>query len=304
LREFQVPVYLLPGNHDPLDPASIYGEKRLGGRLPEQIHVLRDATPVTVIPGGEVVGAPWRTKNPALDPTLEAISGLEAVPPGVIRVLVAHGAVDSCFDSGSEERPPTPVAALEQGLQDGRYQFVALGDRHSLTEVGGTGRIWYPGTPESTRFVEKDPGHAMVVEIENGEVAVQDHQVGRWRFLQHQTELHGPEDIEQLQTWMADLGAVDRIVLRMHLSGELPLVVRAGLEHQLDQRRAAFAALDVDASDLRTMLTTEDVDALELDGIALQAANELRDLAAGGGDDAAAAEEALRLLAQLVEEAA
>lgn len=305
LRGFKVPVYLLPGNHDPLDPSSIYRADRLGGRLPDGVWVLKDASPVPVMEGVEVVGAPWRTKNPASDPTLEAIAALEPAGPGVIRVLVAHGAVDACIDTGSEsQRPPMPIAALDAGLADGRYHFVALGDRHSLTDVGTSGRVWYPGTPEPTRFTERDPGHAIVVSIEGEAVSVHPVDVGRWRFVEHEVELHGSLEVAALREWVEALGAADRTVLRLRLSGQVPLVVRTGLELWMDQRRAAFAALLVDMADLRTTFTKEDVEGLELDGLALLAANELRDLAAGAGPDAIAAEEALCLLAQLVKEAA
>ena len=43
--------------------------------------------------------------------------------------------------------------------------YVALGDRHSTTEVGGTGRIWYSGAPEPTAYDEIDPGNVLIVDL-------------------------------------------------------------------------------------------------------------------------------------------
>lgn len=306
LRALSVPVFLLPGNHDPLDPSSLWGEKRLGRRLPDHVRVLADDRPVSVAIGVELVGAPWRTKNPAADPTLEVIGGLAPAPAGTTRILVGHGAVDALVPSGSDERAPIALAALERGLADGRYHFVALGDRHSLTRVGESGRIFYPGTPEPTRFTETDPGHAIVVSIGDSgrDVDVREVAVGRWRFVQHEAVLYGETEVADLRAWMDGLGAADRVVARLVLSGRLPLVARAELERWLDRRRDALAAIELDAKGLGTTLTPEDIDELELEGLALETANELRDRAAGDGPEAIAAQDALCLLAQLVEDAA
>ena len=46
--------------------------------------------------------------------------------------------------------------------------YVALGDKHSRTEVGSTGRVWYSGSPEVTNYddIEPDPGHVLVVDVD------------------------------------------------------------------------------------------------------------------------------------------
>src|SRR5512145_2486482 len=64
LAAFRVPVFLLPGNHDPLDGASIYRQAAFRERAPTSLRVLEDARPVPAAPGVELVGAPWRSKRP------------------------------------------------------------------------------------------------------------------------------------------------------------------------------------------------------------------------------------------------
>ena len=63
LESLPVPVFLLPGNHDPLDGASIFATREFAA-AGDHIIVLRDMQPVAVpgVAGVEVVGAPWRTK--------------------------------------------------------------------------------------------------------------------------------------------------------------------------------------------------------------------------------------------------
>ena len=95
LRGLPLKVFLLPGNHDPLNAASIWDSDRFREACPENVVVLRDETPVEVRPGFEVVGAPWRSKRPTSDLLGDLLSALDPAPPGVVRVAVGHGAVDA-----------------------------------------------------------------------------------------------------------------------------------------------------------------------------------------------------------------
>lgn len=147
LRSFTVPVVLLPGNHDPLDAASIYDSPQFTRLVPDHVHVLRDSTLFSPTPGVEVVGAPWFSKRPLEDLVARACVGLEPTPEGIVRVVVGHGAV-STLNPDAVSPSTIDVAALEATLAKGVAHFVVLGDRHSTTKVGE--RIWYPGTPEVT----------------------------------------------------------------------------------------------------------------------------------------------------------
>ena len=45
IASIPVPVYLLPGNHDPLDAASVYRSAAFRDAAPDHVHVLGDASP-------------------------------------------------------------------------------------------------------------------------------------------------------------------------------------------------------------------------------------------------------------------
>ena len=93
LKDVPVPIYLLPGNHDPLNAASVYRSSIFIERKPDHVHVIENANPIPVAEGFEIVGAAWMSKRPAANPIGEA---LNALPPadGVKRICAGHGAVD------------------------------------------------------------------------------------------------------------------------------------------------------------------------------------------------------------------
>ena len=228
LASIECPVYLLPGNHDPLDAASLY-------RAPAfSPYVLKTNEPVVVRAGVEVVGAPWMSKRPGRDLWAQTCDAL-APAAGVIRIGVAHGAVD-------ERRPDIDLAKAQQALADGRVHYLALGDRHSVTEVAS--RIWYAGTPEATDYTETEPGQVLIVDVDEQTCRVEQKTVGRWSFLRRAFELRGIEDIELLTEWLFGLPNKDCAILRLDLTGVLALGNHVRLEAALDEATDLFAAVE------------------------------------------------------------
>lgn len=92
MRAIGIPVYLLPGNHDPLDASSVYTSALFLAERPENVVVLDRPGVHQVRPGVEIVAVPWRSKVPTTDMVTEVLEGLSPAP--ATRVLVAHGGVD------------------------------------------------------------------------------------------------------------------------------------------------------------------------------------------------------------------
>jgi DNA repair exonuclease SbcCD nuclease subunit len=298
IGEVPVPVHLLPGNHDPLDPASVYRSPTFRAHRPANVHVLDGAERVVVAPGVELVAAPWTSKRPGRDLVAEACADLPA--DGTLRIVAGHGAVDT-LSPDRDDRARIGLEALEGTIASGAVHYVGLGDRHSRTDVGGSGRIWYPGAPEPTDFVEVDPGHALVVDLTASACAVTAHPVATWHFEERLQELHGAADVEALAGWLASLPAKDRTVVRLTLVGELGLDAHARLLGVLDHQRDLLAAIQrwEKMSDLVVLPSTDDLGRLDLHGFAARACEELRSAAAAGGEGAPVAADALALLHRL-----
>jgi DNA repair exonuclease SbcCD nuclease subunit len=301
MADIEVPIYLLPGNHDPLDASSLFSGKVWRERKPPHVHVLSAAgTPLEVRPGIEVVGAPWTSKRPLTDLVTAAASQLEHAT-GVLRVMVGHGCVDVL--SPDRDNPALiRLADLENVLMEGRCHYVALGDRHSYTCVGNSGRIFYSGTHEAYDFDEVDPGNVLVVDLNAEAATVTPHPSGVWRFLVHDAQLSGTEDIEALARHLEAVSDKERTILKLGLVGTLSIQAHARLEELEEHACDLFAAVVRSRSRSELVVAPDATDFAELSlaGFAASAVEKLRAQGRAGGADGDQATDALGLLLRLV----
>ncbi len=303
MRAIGVPVYLLPGNHDPLDASSVYTSALFTAECPDNVVVLDRAGVHDIRPGLQIVAAPWRSKAPTRDLVADALSDLPA--DGATRVLVAHGGVD-ILDPDPAKPALIKLGAVEDALASDRLHFAALGDKHSRTRVGSSGRVWYAGSPEVTNFddIEPDPGHVLVVDIDetlpSRPVTVDARDVGRWRFVTLRRHVDTGRDIADLDLNLDLLPDKDRTVARLALTGSLTVTDRAALDACLDRYARLFAWLGLweRHTDLAVIPGDGEFTDLGLGGFAAAAVEELVATARQG--DTAAADDAHAALALLL----
>jgi DNA repair exonuclease SbcCD nuclease subunit len=206
------PVFLLPGNHDPLQPESVWSEDHPFRRgLPSWVHVVdRDHYEFPLSEEAVLYSTPCRSQAGADDPAL----GLPRREPGDqrIRIGLVHGAT---FDVAGHQTnfPIAPDAALQRGLS-----YLAMGDTHAFREFAPkTSPAVYPGAPEATKFGEKDAGFVAVVFFprQGRPPLVQKHPIARWRWRDE--PCHNLDELEALRSQdLAD--CVLRLTLTMEVN--------------------------------------------------------------------------------------
>jgi len=297
LARVPVPVLLLPGNHDAFDAASVYRSAAFLEGRPSHVHVLAGAGAVyRGLDGVEVVGVPWLSRKPAHDLVAAALGSLP--PPAGLRVLVAHGRTDA-FRPARREAASIGMRTVERAFERRLLHYLALGDRHSFSPAGASGRAFYAGPPEPTDFDEERPGHVLVVELEPGAESkprVDPVGVATWRFLRLAVEVGAAADVDELLRTLAAMTDKERTVLRLELSGSLDAAAWSALEHGLDASRETFAA--VDRVDRGLLLATDAFATPE--GLAGWPAQAAMSLAARAPHEAAA-RDALLLLHRLAQ---
>ena len=306
MRGIEVPVYLLPGNHDPLDASSVYTSALFTAERPDNVIVLDRPGIHEVRPGLQLVAAPWYSKAPTTDLVADVLDALPA--DGVTRIVVGHGAVDILVPD-KDRASLIRLAALEAAITRGAVHYVALGDKHSRMSVGATGRVWYSGSPEVTNYddIEPDPGNVLAVDIDESDplrpIDVDARRIGGWRFVSLCRAVDDSRDIADLDINLDLVPDKERTVIRLGLTGSLTVTDRAALDACLDRYARLFAALVPwdKQTDIAVMPADGEFDDLCIGGFAAAAVDELVATARSTCDDADDARAALALLLRLSE---
>ena len=179
-RGWRRPVVLLPGNHDPIKPNSVFHpDHPFRKLLPEWVYVVdSDPFELALTDGAVLFASPCRSTAGAEDLAL-----LLPIRPGGdtrIRVGLVHG---STFDmEGYQTNFPIARDAPQQRGLD----YLAVGDTHGFRVIteGGVAPIVYPGSPEQTRFGELGAGQIALVTIlrAGARPTVTPMHVGRWTW--------------------------------------------------------------------------------------------------------------------------
>ena len=292
-----VEFFLLPGNHDPLDASSIFRSPTFKEHGPSNVTVLDGSEPVQAAPGVELIAAPWPNKRPLTDLVGEACESLE--PTDGFRVVCGHGAVDAMWP---EVKDPAHISLerLEERIESGVIHYVALGDRHSTTDVGDTGKVWYSGAPEPTDFNETEPGNALVVDLDRERVRVDRRGVGTWRFEHRDWELGTDLDIDALRDWLESPDNKERSIMRASLRGQVSVAQKARLNQMIDHYTDLLGGLEVRDGEggLAVIPDDADLDDFGVSGYAREALSDLSEMAQSG-DQAVIAQDALALLYRL-----
>ena len=175
------PIFLLPGNHDPLMPGSVYEAKHpFRRKLPARVRVIdTDDFSCDLNELAVLYAKPCRSKSGQDDPAqaLPARAGGDSR----IRIGMVHG---STFDAVNAQIafPIAKDAAEKRG-----FNYLAIGDTHSFRCVpeGAIPPVVYPGAPEPTSFGEPGAGKVVLGFVSrSGRVRYDAHSVAAWTWRQ------------------------------------------------------------------------------------------------------------------------
>jgi DNA repair exonuclease SbcCD nuclease subunit len=293
LLRAQCPVAVLPGNHDPLGPGSVFRHPAWREAEP-RVRVLATTEPLELA-GALLLPAPCESKSSTEDPTLR----IARAPADRVRIGVAHGSLrDQGFEVAADDFPIGADAAERAGVD-----YLALGHWHSTLVLPSlkAARVAYPGTHEPTKFGERASGHALEVTLDGpGRPArVEVIATGTLEWIDRAETLTDDADVARVQAALdVSVAAPERALVRLKLQG---LLSRAGFDaiDRLEETlRARFLSVRVEREGLQPRPADAAAWAEALpDGVARRVAERLLDEAQA--QDAARAQIALEALARL-----
>lgn len=299
MRSIDCPVYLLPGNHDALNAASIYRSALFRDHLPEHVHAIVGPPPLEVLPGVQIVPAPLTSNRPLQDLVEQAVRELPG--DGTLRIVVGHGQAEGVSITDGNAAA-LRLAPMEAAIARGAVHYIALGDRHSRGPVGTSGRIFYSGSPEVTDHRDAQAGDVLVVDLaRDGAIEVTPHHVGTWRFVDLIRAVNTPDDLDVLEQELAGLSPKECTVVRTALTGTLHLTDKARLDDLVERYGDLLAGLYAweRHTDVAVVVDDAELTRLGVGGYVESAVGELVAAGSDGGADGQAARDALSLLYRL-----
>ncbi len=294
LGKSAVPVYIIPGNHDPLVPGSVWDHPVWGEQ--QKIRVLKAPEPLE-IPGGTLYPCPVLEKHSRKDPT----AWIDATRTDGLKIGMAHGTVEG-MPQVAPDHPIPRDAALRTGLD-----YLALGHWHSTAsyeDPPGTIRMAYSGTHETTRFGERDSGNVLVVEITGpgAPPTITPLRTGSLAWLTLDEEIGREGALARVRSLVEQAENPDETLIEVRLSGLLPGSVGPELGRLKEVLESRFLYHRLDTDGLRP--APEDETWLEglPQGVLREAALQLRELAASEQTASSTPEASPRIAAQALME--
>lgn len=247
------PVYVIPGNHDPLTADSVFTRPPWNTGASTWVRVLLKPEPIP-LPGGLLLPCPLVAKNSHDDPTRWMPSRENGDRD--IRIGLAHGSLNDRENLPADDHLIDLHTADLKGLD-----YLALGHWHSPyhhADRNAVVRTVYPGVHEPMRFRESPDfsigwsaysnntradlftddgkGRALIVTIEKAGAApvIEEMETGRLEWSDESYTLRDEQELSNLIDQLGHRPNQENQMLRLHLSGTLPASAMLRLD-ELDQ---------------------------------------------------------------------
>jgi DNA repair exonuclease SbcCD nuclease subunit len=279
-----VPIFLIPGNHDPLTPESVWAPSHpFRARLPKWVHIVdRDDFAYEISNDAVLYARPCRSKAGENDLAM-------ALPPRAngderLRIGCVHG---STFDVDGHETnfPICRDAGVQRGLD-----YLAIGDTHSFRDVTANLPVptVYPGAPEPTSFDEPGAGNvALVALFRHGRrPRIDAEPVAFWHWIDLQCR-----DLNELRRVLT-IQDLDRHIVKLCLDMTVSLAEESEVERILrdlqgtDATHGRAGVLVVDRTNLRLQVGSGDAFPEDLPPVLKDTVDRLDRLIASAADDA------------------
>ena len=279
LNEFQGDWILIPGNHDAALADSAW--TRLQARKPPaNVHLALKPEQPLLLAGGTTILPAVLQRRHEVDDLTSWFDHVET-PDGAIRIGLAHGSVPEFLPDGSAASNPVTAGRADTA----RLDYLALGDWHGTLKIND--RTWYSGTPETDSFSSSEPGHILMVTINEPGALPQIEKVSTSHFLWHSgaAEIRCTEDIKALDQMIKELASdTSRCLLRLTLSGAVNLSTRTKLHRHLEEWGALLHHLDIRDRGLLDAPSEDDLDRIDRGGFVRTALERLQSCARNEAD--------------------
>jgi DNA repair exonuclease SbcCD nuclease subunit len=267
------PVFIIPGNHDPLVPGGVWERDPWFREQPHlRVHFLRNAEPICVkgLPV-TLFPCPLRQRRAMEDPTAWIEKHPRQKEDHTIRIGVAHGSLN-IMKLPEDDHLIRPDAAERYGLDylalghwhkhsayktsDGAERTAYSGTHEPMRFSGTTGDIatgWssYSSDDDAERFRDDGHGSALLVSIDSAGAPpkLERLEASQLRWSAEQREVTG-EPLGSLISEFSRRETPERTILRLALSGVVEPRAHSRIDELkqiIENRYHAGSSVDADA---------------------------------------------------------
>ena len=189
-----IPVCLIPGNHDCLDSSSVYHKFDFKGRCPNLTIFAGDGVGYRDYPDLDltVYGKPLLSQRSSVSP----LEGIGRMTSSRYHVAVAHGSFFIPEKVAADDHVFTAEEIASSGMD-----YIALGHWHTAWPCFDKGVVaWYSGAPEWLNWKQKDAGQVLLVSISDaGGVKIEPRTVGLRRGDRDEVDMAGIASLAELR---------------------------------------------------------------------------------------------------------
>jgi len=210
LGRLNIPVCILPGNHDCYDGTSVYRK----ARFPDNVVIFTEQP--TVREFAELDVAVYGHAILSRQSRLSPLRGLTRTGAMRWHVALAHGNLvrPDIID------PPRPIRPEE--ISASGMDYVAMGDWHAFADYSQGGvKAFYSGAPEPTALGQKGAGYIACVDMDENGVQVRPERVGVISTDEMPVDVSGKSVMQIMEEVQAH--ADPNLMLKVALSGLVEL---------------------------------------------------------------------------------
>jgi DNA repair exonuclease SbcCD nuclease subunit len=220
-----VPIYLMPGNHDILGADCVYNRP-----------IFQNLKHLKIIQTGDIIQVSDAYLHPCPIFSKFITKDLTANIPSVhdadgIHIGVAHGSLIGSFPAQDLEDVNLPIdpSCIERTGID----YLALGHWHGC-RIFDDNRIGYAGTHEQTKYNEYDAGYCLLVQIDKkgDNPIIEPIKTGNLKWLSYEFDIKDSSSLNELKEYLDSISDSDMV--RLELRGELPLENKRELDNMLE----------------------------------------------------------------------